>query len=137
MFILRSCLDRSYIARLENPALFADLIVKANYRVGEIARILGVSPSRLNSTIWRLCHKTPKEVVNDHRLKRSQQLLSNAVPIKVVALETGFSDAHHFCRWFKRQTGVCPSRFLIIRQDAEPSTSKRNINSFEIEAAKK
>ncbi len=112
-FNLGSFATSQCAAHLQDEAKLAALIAKANYRVGVMARILGVSPSQLNSTIWRLWRQTPGEVINKHRVTRARELLRGGDPVKVVALEVGFSDGQHFCRWFKRQTGLCPSKFLV------------------------
>lgn len=102
-------------AQVEDPGALLALITKANYRVGLLAGLLGVSPSHLNSMMWKACRQTPGEIINVHRVRRAKELLLRGQMVKTAAFELGFSDPHHFCRWFKRQTGASPSQFAAVR----------------------
>jgi AraC family transcriptional regulator len=43
------------------------------------------------------------------RVRRAADLLTTAMPLADVAMESGFTDQSHFCRVFKVETGLTPS----------------------------
>ena len=46
------------------------------------------------------------------RVTQAKKLLSMAMPIAEVAVETGFSDQSHLHRHFKRIVGVTPGQYI-------------------------
>ena len=47
-----------------------------------------------------------------YRVSYAKRLLKQGVPLKEVAIETGFSDQSHFANRFKRVVGVTPGFYI-------------------------
>lgn len=59
--------------------------------------------------IWET-GKTPSGFLISSRIERAKSLLKTcALPLKAIARETGFDDAYHFSRVFKKIAGVSPA----------------------------
>lgn len=58
---------------------------------------------------------TPFEYISLQRISRAKQLLTKGKPIIDVALETGFYDQSHLCKYFKRYVGISPKNYLEAR----------------------
>jgi len=54
---------------------------------------------------------TPNNFIILQRIEKSKKLLQSQNDLLDIALETGFYDATHFCRHFKKVTGISPSTF--------------------------
>ena len=76
-----------------------------------------VAQSNLGRTVYfnqmkELTGQTPKEFINDFRLKKAVMFLKNTNDSIVdVAIKTGFSDPVYFARTFKQKTGLTPSKY--------------------------
>ena len=81
------------------------------FKLDDIARQTGINTFKL----IRLCKAetgmTPLQFVMNQRILNSQQLLRQGLPIAHVALMSGFYDAAHFHRHFKKLTGLTPASF--------------------------
>jgi AraC family transcriptional activator of pobA len=113
-------------ARLDEPgragrahrALFTRfvLLVEAHllehWPVARYAARLGLTVERLNRLARAEVSKSALEYIHD-RLTReaSRRLIYIAAPISQLAFELGFEDPAYFCRFFKRRTGLNPSRY--------------------------
>lgn len=51
---------------------------------------------------------TPNNYIILKRIEKSKQLLQTQNDLLGIAIETGFYDATHFCKYFKKVTGVTP-----------------------------
>ena len=52
------------------------------------------------------------EYIEDCRLKKAKQLLSNAeLKVRDVSLLVGYEAAHSFTRFFKKSTGMTPQEY--------------------------
>lgn len=86
-----------------------------HWPVARYARLVGLSEGRLN----RLCQaqraRTAFELLQQRLLREARRRLAYVgMSVTEVARELGFRDPAYFCRFFKRHTGLSPSRF---RQD--------------------
>ncbi|WP_309641406.1 AraC family transcriptional regulator [Flavobacterium sp.] len=54
---------------------------------------------------------TPNNFIIQQRIEKSKKLLQSQNDILDIALETGFYDATHFCKHFKKVTGISPGMF--------------------------
>jgi signal transduction histidine kinase/AraC-like DNA-binding protein len=73
---------------------------------------MGVSRMQLYRKIDALTNMTVKEFVNDIRLKRAEQILSEKkTNISEVAYSVGFNDLSYFGKCFKRKYGMSPSQY--------------------------
>ena len=55
----------------------------------------------------------PAEFVLQQRMQRAAKLLTNAavLPVKEVAIMSGFEDANYFAKVFRRTYGINPTEF--------------------------
>lgn len=51
---------------------------------------------------------TPNNYIILKRIEKSKQLLQTSADLLDIALETGFYDATHLCKYFKKITGITP-----------------------------
>ena len=66
----------------------------------------------------------PAEFVLQKRMQRATKLLTNAtfLPVKEVAIMTGFDDANYFSKVFRRIYGASPTEFRTTGMYASLST---------------
>ncbi|HEY9249511.1 MAG TPA: AraC family transcriptional regulator [Rariglobus sp.] len=79
------------------------------FRVAGLARRSGLSRSNLDRIVTKALGGSGKAYMDRRRLNRAMQLLhKRAIPIKRIAIETGFNHTSSFCAWFKKKTGRYP-----------------------------
>lgn len=78
----------------------------------EIAEKLGVSRRLLELRFRAQMHSSVREYLIRSRIVESKNLLSSTdEPIETIAALTGFCNAPHFSRTFKRDAGMTPSQY--------------------------
>ena len=82
-----------------------------NVPLDELAATCGVSKFHLTRQFARIVGVPPHAYQNRLRVNRACELLNQGVPVGEVARRTGFADASHLSRHFKRATGTTPGRF--------------------------
>ena len=87
-----------------------------HWPISRYARIIGMSEGRLN----RLCRAQREhsafELLQQRLLREARRRLAYiGMSVAQVARELGFRDPAYFCRFFKRHTGLSPSRFRLHR----------------------
>lgn len=56
---------------------------------------------------------TPKQYIIDIRIGKAKQLLADGIyKMNAVSERCGFSNPYHFCRVFKKKTGLTPSQYM-------------------------
>jgi len=83
-----------------------------HWPIARYAKQVGMSEGRLN----RLCHaqraSSAFELLQQRLLLEARRRLAYVgMSVEQVARELGFRDPAYFCRFFKRHTGLSPSRF--------------------------
>jgi AraC family transcriptional activator of pobA len=83
-----------------------------HWPVARYARMVGMSEGRLN----RLCRaqraRSAFELLQQRLLREARRRLAYVgMSVAQVARELGFRDPAYFCRFFRRHTGLSPSRF--------------------------
>ncbi len=82
----------------------------------QIARRLGVKPRHLLVAFADRYGRTPMQYLREVRIRRAQELLlSTALPVSDIAVQSGFRDATYFDRVFKQQLGLSPGEFRRTR----------------------
>jgi PAS domain S-box-containing protein len=101
--------------------------IKKHYRehvtLGAVARAVNFTPAYLTDLTRRETGLSIHRWIVEHRLAEAERLLVNTeTPIAAVAHQVGFGNASHFCRQFRRKTGVTPRawrktkwRFVAVR----------------------
>ncbi|QBR38774.1 helix-turn-helix domain-containing protein (plasmid) [Leisingera sp. NJS201] len=86
--------------------------IDAPCSITRLARSLNTSPSRLTRAFHRDMRSSPSDFWLDIRLWVAQELLAGRKQtITAIAYETGFCDAAHFCKVFKKKYNVTPRTF--------------------------
>lgn len=89
--------------------------LERNYRgrvtIGAIARVLGVSESKLSHRYREECGESIFDTLLRIRVEQSLPLLLKNLPIKTVAAETGFNSEFYYSKVFKRHFGVSPANY--------------------------
>lgn len=92
-------------------------IIDKNYNsdslsIQEIADQLNVNRSYLTTIFSQKFKISPKEYLNQVRMKRARQLLESTYePIKFIAYSVGFSDSLYFSKVFKNYYQISPREF--------------------------
>ncbi|MTH76918.1 helix-turn-helix domain-containing protein [Paracoccus aestuariivivens] len=90
-------------------AHLVELHARQHWSVADYARLLGVSPDRLNTAIRRATGRSPMEFINQRLAAEAIRLLDQtALQISEIAETLGFGDPAYFSRFFKRMTGLSP-----------------------------
>ena len=85
-------------------------------RLSDVARDVGVHPSRLAHEFRARVGTSPGEYVRRLRLEwAARRLVDDDAPIAEIALRAGFYDQSHFSRLFRRHFGIAPAAWRRAR----------------------
>jgi len=81
--------------------------------VEDLARVAGLSRAHFSRMFAANEGLPPAEYVLQKRLKRAVKLLTKTahMPVKEVAIRSGFEDANYFSKVFRRVYGTNPTEF--------------------------
>lgn len=80
--------------------------------VDDLMTAMGMSRSSLNRKMHELFNLSPKDFLQEARIKHACTLLKQTdLSVKEVAYDCGFSNPHYFATCFKSSTGCTPSEF--------------------------
>lgn len=101
------------LAQNQARAALATAYVQAHFaremRAGDLADAAGLSVSRLNTVFRQMTGCSPMEYVQRIRVEEARRLLADVqLSIKEIAARTGFDDAYHFSKVFRRIDGLSP-----------------------------
>ena len=86
-------------------------------KLGDVARSVGVHPSRLAHEFRARYAQTPGEYVRGLRLEwAAEQLRHDGASLADIAIRAGFYDQSHFSRMFRQQFGVAPAAWRRTRK---------------------
>ena len=78
-------------------------------RTTELASLLGLSVSHFSHAFKQTTGVSPLTYVAAARVEAARKdMLCSARPLSEIALRHGFCDQSHFCRIFRRETGLAP-----------------------------
>ena len=73
---------------------------------------IGVAESKLSAITKEICGLSPRKLINKEIILEAKKLLiNNSISIKEISEELGFTDAPHFVKFFKKETGMTPGQF--------------------------
>ena len=79
--------------------------------LAEVAGHLAMSPSTLSHRYAQEADQSPMAALTAIRIEFAKSLLLRGLKMEAIAFQTGFFDAFHFSKTFKKLCGVSPSRF--------------------------
>ena len=83
--------------------------------VNTISSYLGIDRSHLYRLFIKHYKISPNEFLTNFRIEKSKVLLGyKRLSISDIAISTGFFDASHFIKVFKKKTGVSPGKYRFI-----------------------
>jgi len=103
--------DDSREAILAQARKFYDEHRASSFGVEDFASSLGMSRVRASIHFQKLTGQSPAAYFMELRLKEAINLLGQGLKLQRVAEETGFADANHFCKVFRRVYHVSPGQF--------------------------
>jgi len=82
------------------------------WKIGDMAKIMGLSTSRFASLYKNEFKISPTEDLIQTRIDQSKKMLSGSkVSIKKVSAACGFESVHYFHRAFKKRSNITPKHF--------------------------
>ena len=82
------------------------------WKIGDMAKIMGLSTSRFASLYKNEFKISPTEDLIQTRIDQSKKMLSGSkVSIKKVSVACGFESVHYFHRAFKKRSNITPKHF--------------------------
>ncbi|GAB2919916.1 GlxA family transcriptional regulator [Paraburkholderia jirisanensis] len=101
--------DTSPIAQVQQYVLSN---LSGDLSVGVLANVASMSVRTFARTFTRDAKIPPGEFVERARIDAARAMLENtAIPVKTIAYECGFKDAHRMWASFKRRLGVSPQQY--------------------------
>ncbi|MGZ9723734.1 MULTISPECIES: helix-turn-helix domain-containing protein [Rhizobium] len=102
--------------------------------VDELAKVSGLSRAHFSRVFAESEGVPPAEFVLQQRMQRAAKLLTKAafIPVKEVAIMSGFDDANYFSKVFRRIYGINPTEFrttgmyAAVRNPVEEGKNGRN-----------
>jgi len=86
-------------------------------RLEEFARHAGLSVSYFSELFREQVHQSPLSYFTQLKIRAACRLLDlSGKPVKVVAMETGYSDPYYFSRVFKKVMGISPEKYRAIKK---------------------
>ena len=101
----RESVVRDVVTHLQlNPGIIPDL--------SQLADRCALSPNHLSSIFKTVTGKTISAYCGELRIQRAQEMLrSTPMKLRQIAEALGYYDQYHFCKAFKKATGMSPSAY--------------------------
>ena len=78
----------------------------------QLAKEVGISEIYFRKLFSQQYGVTPRQYILNVRIKKAKQLLTSSnCNIAELAEECGFTNVYHFCRTFKKRTGMTPTQY--------------------------
>ena len=85
---------------------------RKNLTLNNLSEIACISSFHLQKLFVNKYGVSPQEYLINCRVRESEHLIKQGVPLAEAALNSGFFDQSHFSRNFKRVIGISPGRFI-------------------------
>lgn len=86
--------------------------IDGDFSIDDLCNAMCVSQSTLQRRVKSIIGKTPVEIINEYRLNKAHEMLSDVNTensVSDIAFAVGFRDASYFTRKFKEHFGYLPS----------------------------
>ena len=91
--------------------------VSESVRLEEFANVAGLSVSHFSELFREQVHQSPLSYFTQLKIRAACRLLDlSSKSVKVVAMETGYSDPYYFSRVFKKVMGISPDKYRAIKK---------------------
>ncbi len=101
--------------------------ISKSWEIGELARLVNLSASRLRHLFKRETGKTLAQYLKYHRLQRAELLLRTTfLTVKEIANQVGLTTSSHFVREFKKVYGAAPTTYRSTPLRTTPSRPYRS-----------
>ena len=88
--------------------------------VSAISRRIGISGTHLNRLFQKEYSMSVQNFLMEYRMHKAASLLSGTdLPVKLIAVQTGYNDALVFSKAFKSRYGVSPKNYRIHEEELE------------------
>ena len=119
--VFYNLLDKVFSTKAQKPIPldFAIKYIEKNLQNPALSNItlankIGISEVYLRKLFLSHCGVTPKQYILEARIHKAKQLLVDTpFTVTVIAQDCGFSSVYHFCRAFKKRTGMTPMQYAI------------------------
>jgi transcriptional regulator GlxA family with amidase domain len=99
--------DNGVDQRIEYSRYLIEQRLAERVRMGEIAALVGLSPSRFANLFRHVVGTSPLRYLRQLRIERARALLEEtSLPIKDVMRQVGCTDKSHFSKDFRSRFGV-------------------------------
>jgi len=103
--------------QLEGTLEFMRARISEPVRLEEFANHAGLSVSYFSDLFREQTGHSPMAHFTQLKIRQACRLLDLTVkPVKVVAIETGYSDPYYFSRVFKKIMGISPDKYRAIKK---------------------
>lgn len=103
---------------VEEARLYIQLHFSKNITVKDVASAVNVSDRYLYNLFIKHIGISPKQVINDVRLRCAMTLLERTShTITEIAMSVGFSDVLSFSRFFSKNIGLSPTAYRRLKTD--------------------
>lgn len=83
--------------------------------VSQYADLCHLSVSQFHHIFKECTNKSPMEYINDIKIERAKELLSNTdLSMSEIAEFSGFCNQNYFSRIFKKNVGISPKKFADL-----------------------
>jgi AraC-like DNA-binding protein len=102
---------------------FATNYSESDFKLEAVSKEIGITQKRLTLRVKNQLNKSPREYLNELRLKEGARLLTETdLAINKIAFDVGYNSAAHFNRQFKLKYEATPKAYRDLTLD--PSNSK-------------
>jgi AraC family transcriptional regulator of arabinose operon len=111
--------QRKMESRLDSEAIIEYMHTRISepVRLEEFAREVGLSVSYFSELFREQLHQSPLSYFTQLKIRAACRLLDQTgKSVKVVAVETGYSDPYYFSRVFKKVMGISPDKYRAIKK---------------------
>ena len=109
-----SDLNPRQINSVESAAHYFRTNLQNSLSIAQVAAYHSLCPAYFSSLFRRHHRTSPRSFLRRNRLERAASLLRESdLTLKEIAVQTGFFDAAHFCKAFKRDAGLTPRAFRL------------------------
>lgn len=106
---------RNWRSNLESMVEFMQENLAEPLRLDDFAQHAGLSVSHFSDLFRSQTGQSPMAFFIQLRMRQACRLLDlSDRPVKIVALETGYSDPYYFSRVFKKAMGLSPEKYRAI-----------------------